>query len=252
MIVQCPNCLKRYRMKDSASTLLRIRCRSCAYEFLVSPSRSRSHELSFDPDRPKAVVADIQRDIRHLVVEVLRRQRFHLFVVEDGDTAYRVVKEEEPRLLFVNPYLPKIMGVDLISRLREEEAAPQTIFLLGAIHNPKRYRRRPESLYGADDYIEEGFREAAFLEKLRFHMDISLKAGPEIAPADMQAYRLGRAVLADLLVYETDRMRQVKRVSDFFRLFKEEAAEGKTYIENRAPGKGNMLRAVVADYLKRR
>ena len=46
-------------------------------------------------------------------------------------------------------------------------------------------------------------------------------------------------------------MKKVGSVEDFFNIFQEEVAEGKRYIEERAPGKGNLLKSVVADYIKR-
>ncbi len=61
------------------------------------------------------------------------------------------------------------MGMDLIARLRAEQNAPQTIVLLGAIHDARRYRRRPGSLYGADDYLDEGIDEGSMVKKLEFH-----------------------------------------------------------------------------------
>ena len=251
MIVQCPGCLKRYRVADARSRLLRVRCRSCGQEFLVAPAQEASHELKGARGGVTAVVADIQRDFRTMLVELLSRQGFHLFVVEDGEEAHKVVARERPRLLLVNPYLPKLMGTDLLARLAGESAKPGTVILLGAIHDSRRYRRRPESLYGADDYIDEGWNERAVLQKLRYHLDLPLAEEARSDAADDAALRLSRIVFTDLLVYEAERLAQVERVDDFFTLFTEEAAEGKRYIEERCPGKGNLLRSVVADYLRR-
>lgn len=251
MIVQCPGCLKRYRVADARSRLLRVRCRSCGKEFLVAPGGESAHELKGGDKALGAVVADIQRDFRTLLVEVLSRQGFHLFVVEDGEEALRVITEKRPRLLLVNPYLPKLMGTELLERLQAEGAKPPTVILLGAIHNHRRYRRRPESLYGADDYIDEGWSEAGILHKLRYHLDLPEGAEARDLGPDEAALRVARIVFTDLLVYEPERMAALKKVDEFFQEFAEEAAEGRRYIEERHPGKGNVLRQVVADYLRR-
>lgn len=251
MIVQCPGCLKRYRIADARSRLLRVRCRSCNKEFLVTTSQESAHELKGASGGTTAVVADIQRDFRNVLLEVLSRQHYHLFVVEDGEEALRVVKRERPRVLFVNPYLPKLMGTELLDRLDAEGAKPPTVILLGAIHNARRYRRRPESLYGADDYIDEGWSETAVLQKLEYHLGLPQAQAAHADGPDEAALRMARIVFTDLLVYEADRMARVAKVEDFFSLFADEAAEGKRYIEERHPGKGNVLRQVVADYLRR-
>ncbi|MCI4398352.1 MAG: hypothetical protein JHC34_05875 [Acidobacteria bacterium] len=252
MIVQCPGCLKRYRITDARSRLLRVRCKSCGQEFLVAPSQEAAHEIKGNGGGIKAVLADIQRDFRTQLVGTLTKQKLHLFVVEDGEEAFKVVAKEKPRLLLVNPYLPKLMGIELITRLSNEGLRPETVVLLGAIHNPRRYTRLPESLYGADDYIDEGWSEGAILHKLTYHLHFPLHETERGDEAGEGAARLARIVLTDILVYESARMAEVKRVEDFFSLFADEAAEGRRYIEERYPGKGNLLRQVVADYLRQR
>ncbi len=249
MFVQCPNCLKRYRLNESQAKLLRIRCRSCSTEFLVSPSVEPSHELAGAHGRALAVVADIQRDFRNSLVELLHRLGLNLVVTEDGLTALAEVRSKKPRLLLVNPYLPGLMGTDLIARLRTEEVAPPTIILLGAIHNRKRYMRRPQSLYGADDYLDEGGSDEAVLRKIEFHLQLAPSASaPE--GSDEEATRLARSVFADLLVYDPRRMAQVRTPEDFFQLFREEVAEGRRYIETQKQGAGDHLRDVVVSYLQ--
>lgn len=251
MLVQCPNCLRRYRLNPSRAKLLRVRCKGCGNEFLVSPSQDLRHDLAGNSGRTTTVVADIQRDFRNFLLQLLISQGFHIVVAEDGDTAYTVVREQKPRLLLVNPYLPGLMGTDLIARLRSEGHSPPTVILLGAIHNSRRYRRRPESLYGADDYLDEGTDDTAILRKLEFHLDLSLSHQQPETHAEDDGVRLARSVFADMLVYDPERMARVRSVDEFFRLFAEEAAEGRRYIESRKPGAGRLLRDVVTRYLAR-
>lgn len=250
MIVQCPKCLRRYRLQDTNAKLLRVKCRSCGNHFLVSPSDRSSHEIIQKKDGTSAVVADIQRDFRSFVVSLLASKNFNLFIADEGEIAFNLVKEKKPNLIFVSPYLPKLMGIDLILRIREEIANPPKIFLLGAIHNTKRYRRRPETLYGADDYIDEGFSEKKIMHKISYHLGIT--NGLEQETVDNDALRLARSIFADLLVYESEKMEKIKKVEDFFSLFSQEAAEGQRYLEENFPGSKNLLNFVVAEYLKRK
>lgn len=251
MIVQCPKCLKRYRLAEAKTTLVRVLCKACGNGFLVSLSKLPSHELAGAPRGARALVADIQRDLRNWVVEILRRAEFHIYIAEDGESALDLVRTASPKILLANPYLPKMMGIDLIAAVRQMEGPKPLIFLLGAIHNARRYRRRPESLYGADDYLDEGGSEEAFLKKLQYHLDLHLDMPEEGGPEDHEGLRIARIVFTDLMVYNPDRMASVAQVDDFFVQFREEAAEGQRYIEERVPGAGNLLRSVVADYLRR-
>ncbi len=251
MNVQCPSCLKQYRLPSDQDKLLRVRCRSCGHEFLVSPSREMSHEIEGNGKRVSAVVADIQRDFRNLIIDTLTRQHFHLYVVEDGRKAYEIVVSTKPELLLVNPYLPGLMGTDLITRLRAEQNAPQTIVLLGAIHDARRYRRRPESLYGADDYLDEGIDEGSMVKKLEFHLRQPLASealGPE---REHDAMRMARSVFTDLIVYHPHKMARVKNAEDFFLVFSDETTEARRYLDDKKAGAGDLLREVVDRYLER-
>jgi DNA-binding response OmpR family regulator len=249
MFVQCPDCLKRYRLNESQAKLLRIKCRSCGSEFLASPSAGARHELAGNGLHSSAVVADIQRDFRNALVEILHRFRLHLVLAEDGQTALAEILAIKPRLLLVNPYLPNLMGTELISHLRAEVQNPPTIILLGAIHNSKRYRRRPESLYGADDYLDEGGSDEAIIRKIEFHLQLPPSEALPSGSGDQDALRLARSVFADLLVHDPQRMARVKTPDDFFHLFREEAAEGQRYIEARKRGASGLLREVVTRYV---
>jgi len=251
MIVQCPQCLRKYRLQDTQAKLLRVKCRSCGNQFLVSPSEKSSHELKQSSGAVLALVADIQRDFRNFLMSFLASQGYNLLVVDDGETALSLVKERKPRLLFVNPYLPKVMGVELIQHLRAEKMEMPIVFLLGAIHNRKRYRRRPESLYGADDYIDESATEGVIRNKLSYHLGVSGHGGAEEANEN-EALRLARSIFADLLVYESEKMAKVNKVEDFFLTFADEAQEGQRYLEESYSGSKNLLRFVVAEYLKKK
>lgn len=250
MFVQCPNCLKRYRLNESQAKLLRIRCRGCGGEFLASPSAEARHEIAGRGMGHCAVVADIQRDFRSALVDLLMVLGFRIVVAEDGHTALREVAAVKPTILLVNPYLPELMGVEVISRLRAEMASPPAIFLLGAIHNSKRYRRRPESLYGADDYLDEGGSDDSIVRKIEFHLQIQPSVNRIQDRAQDEGLRLAKSVFADLLVYDGGRMAKVKLLEDFYAMFRDEAAEGKRYIESRRKGASGLLDEVVAQYLR--
>lgn len=251
MIVQCPQCLRKYRLQDTQAKLLRVKCRSCGNQFLVSTSERTSHELTQSSGAVLALVADIQRDFRNFLLSLLASQGYNLLVVDDGETALKMTRERKPRLLFVNPYLPKVMGIELIQQLRNEEENLPIIFLLGAIHNRKRYRRRPESLYGADDYIDESATESVLLNKLSYHLGVGDKKS-EGEANENEAMRLARSIFADLLVYESEKMAKVSKVEDFFSAFSDEAQEGQRYLEECYSGSRNLLRFVVAEYLKKK
>ncbi len=250
MYVHCPYCLKRYKLPADHAKLLRVHCRGCGREFLSNPTEVHRHELEGRGHVATAVVADIQRDFRNFVIDVMRRQGFGLVMAEDGNTALEVVSERHPDLLLVNPYLPGLMGVDLIARLRELGRAPKAILLMGAIHSSRRYHRRPESLYGADDYLEEGYTEQAVLRKLAYHLHLPLSVDSSSASSkDCESLRLARSVFADLMVYHPEKIARIKDAPGFFAAFPQETSEARRYLEGKKAGAGELLAEVVSQYV---
>ncbi len=251
MFVHCPHCLKRYRLPTGYKAILRVKCRGCGREFIVEPSKDASHEISGDGRHAAIVVADIQREFRNYLIGILNRQGFALSVVENGSRAYEITKKKHPGLLLVNAYLPGLLGVDVIDRLRKESEKAPAIILLGAIHNVNRYRRRPESLYGADDYLDEGASEAVILRKLEFYLRTPITLEKARNGVDREALRLARSVFTDMLVYNPGKLSKIKAPEDFFRVFQQESAEAKRFLEDTKAGAGALLNDVVANYLDR-
>lgn len=252
MNIHCPHCLKQYSMPEGQTNILRVRCRGCGAEFLIKPSGDVSHELTGKTHSKTIIIADIQRTFRNQMVELLQRQGFNLIIVEDGRKAHETVLDRECSMLLVNPYLPGLMGFELIERLRREVRTPPFIILLGSIHNKKRYRRRPETLYGADDYLDEGAKDEAILRKLEYHLETPLSTNNHESGTDLDALRLARSVFADILVYSQEKLSGVNDSEDFFRVFSQEAAEAERFLNDGLPGAGAVLKDVVRQYLERR
>lgn len=252
MNIHCPHCLKRYSMPEGHTNILRVRCRGCGAEFLIKPSKTDSHEVRGNRNGQTIIIADIQRTFRNQMIELLQRQGFNLVVVEDGIKAHKTVLDRDCKMLLVNAYLPGLMGFELIERLRGELKEPPFIILLGAIHNRKRYRRRPETLYGADDYLDEGSLDQAILRKLEYHLNTPLQTNGNDSGVDMDALRLARSVFADMLVYSQEKLSKVNDSRDFYRVFSQEAAEAERFLNDSIPGAGGVLKDVVKQYLGRR
>jgi CheY-like chemotaxis protein len=68
------------------------------------------------------------------------------------DTVERIV----PELLLLDVALPTMFGFEVCERVRQNPALSGVkIVLIASIYDKTRYKRSPNSLYGADDYIEK-------------------------------------------------------------------------------------------------
>ena len=97
----------------------------------------------------------------------LTKKGYTVITSNDGiDTMIKAIKEL-PFLALLDVALPKIYGFELCKRLKERpETKDIKVILICSIYDKTRYRREPNSLHGADDYIEEHHIEDLLMEKI--------------------------------------------------------------------------------------
>jgi CheY-like chemotaxis protein len=90
------------------------------------------------------------------VRKVLAVEPFQIFVCNDGKVALDTVLEVRPQVLLLDVALPTMFGFEVCERVRQNpELSGTRIVLIASIYDKTRYKRSPNSLYGADDYIEK-------------------------------------------------------------------------------------------------
>lgn len=156
---------------------VRVRCPRCATVLLAkkpvapAPLPEKQHfsspqghaELSgkmpglfSEPSGPLVLIAHDSDIVRAMIRNVLTEDGFRVDTASEGREALKKVLETRPQVLVLDVGLPGIYGFDLCSRLKSD---PDTkyikIVFVSSVYDMKRYKRTPESLYGADDYIEK-------------------------------------------------------------------------------------------------
>lgn len=190
MLITCPNCKNRFDM-DPASVreAKKLRCSSCRAVFRLvrkpetalapaeapqaapapaepqRPAEPRAAEKAPAPPRPveprssgrlKVVVANESVAFCDAVQKILSTEPFDVVVCNDGKVALETVQQLRPEVLLLDVALPTMFGFEVCERVRQEPAlAGVKIVLIAAIYDKTRYKRSPNSLYGADDYIEK-------------------------------------------------------------------------------------------------
>ncbi len=77
-------------------------------------------------------------------------------IASDGIEAMVKTIRELPFLVIIEVGLPKIFGFEVCKRLKlRPETKGMKFILVSSPYDINRYKRDPESLYEADDYIEE-------------------------------------------------------------------------------------------------
>lgn len=164
MLVGCPKCRTLYRLDDSrikaeGSTL---RCSRCRTVFRVAgkvsaaapPVAAASSERS--RDSIVVLVANESPDFCRAVERTLASEPFTVFYRHDGRETLDLIEERLPDVVVLDVALPTVYGFEICDRIRNTPALSSVkTILIASIYDKTRYKREPQSLYGADDYIEK-------------------------------------------------------------------------------------------------
>ncbi|OGU05570.1 MAG: hypothetical protein A2075_24065 [Geobacteraceae bacterium GWC2_58_44] len=162
MLIVCPNCKKRFDVDPAtAQDSRKLRCSSCRAVFRLV--RKAQGEPAVPPPpapaasaRLKVVLANESVSFCEAVRKVLSSEPFELFICNDGKMALETVQRVTPELLLLDVALPTMFGFEVCERVRQDPALSGVrIVLIASIYDKTRYKRSPNSLYGADDYIEK-------------------------------------------------------------------------------------------------
>ncbi|MDP3260957.1 MAG: response regulator, partial [Thermodesulfovibrionales bacterium] len=236
MVVGCPKCKIKLKIADEKLTPegVRFKCPKCSAVLLV-----KKPAVQIKPLEGKVIVAHEDPAIVEKMSNFLTKKGYTVITSQDGiDTMIKAIKEL-PFLALLDVALPKIYGFELCKRLKERpETKNIKIILICSIYDKTRYRREPNSLHGADDYIEEHHIEDLLMEKIEAlqpfasmppkieaqQPQAAIPSRPEIKPAVKpeikkeikpkadealeKAKRLARTIIADIYLYSSTKMEE--------------------------------------------
>ncbi|WP_026843170.1 response regulator [Citrifermentans bremense] len=154
MLIVCPNCKKRFNVDPGTPDQpKKLRCSNCRAVFRLVRKGERSEGAKA---KLKVVIANESAAFCQAVEKVLAHESFQLFLCTDGKEALETVQQVTPDVLLLDVALPTMFGFEVCERVRQDPAlANVKIVLIASIYDKTRYKRSPNSLYGADDYIEK-------------------------------------------------------------------------------------------------
>lgn len=111
----------------------------------------------------RILIADDDPNIRRLIAELMASEGYKVLAAEDGEEAMRVCKEEHPDLIILDIIMPKVDGMEVCRRLRDETAAP-IIFLTAKDDITDLVSGLA---IGGDDYITKPFKGAELIARVK-------------------------------------------------------------------------------------
>jgi len=165
MQIVCPGCKTRFSFDEEkvGADGLKLRCSKCKSIFRVVrknplPDAAPLSELASPAELPRAkvVVANESPAFCKAVASVLASEPFDVFTFNDGREAMTAITQMKPDVVLLDVALPSMYGFEVCEAIRKDPAiAGIKIILIASIYDKTRYKRAPQSLYGADDYIEK-------------------------------------------------------------------------------------------------
>ena len=181
MIVPC-ECGAKLKIDDAKvpDTGVRVRCPRCGTVLTAKkgvpappmvPVRRAAHQPSIPKSKDALVLVAYESDvIRSMINNILSDAGFRVENAANGVEALEKANQMKPQGMVLDVGLPGIYGFELCARLKENPGTKDIkIILVSSVYDNRRYKRTPESLYGADDYIEK-HHVHDLPAKLRKHM----------------------------------------------------------------------------------
>lgn len=245
MIIQCHECQSRYRLDvpKTGPGKKRVRCSRCKSVFVVEPSSA------------SILVAKACPDFCRTVSQTLEGFPVRVLTADDGESALALIREHRPEVALLDVALSKIFGFQLCETLRSEPATRDIrLVLIAAINDKTRYKRLPDSLYGADAYLEihhvtdrlipmlERFMPHLFREALPSRVHRERRAVPptwteEDLPEELKVSiaRLARIIISDIALYNQKKVEEGIRKANLDIILGPELAEGIAIMKGRFP-----------------
>lgn len=171
MIIQCPECKSRYRIKplpeDRSSAP--VKCPKCDHRFVVDKDGAKTTIDS--KNIPTILMVDDARFFRDLMVDLLKDRNAKLETADSAGEAWKILQRQKVDLLIVDINLPDKNGLDLIREIRVEKKLENLIILcISGV-----YRKDDDAVNairaGANDFISKSFKP----EELNQRIDKLLK-----------------------------------------------------------------------------
>lgn len=275
MIITCANCKKRYKLDDSKITArsVKLKCVGCGTDIIFKrEAEPLADAVAIAAKTYSVLVSSEDAEIRKAVEETLSGADVAVIGASDGDETVRVLAKSRPRIVILDVALPGFHSFAICDLVKSKAEMKDTrVILTSAAFNRKRYKRKPTSLFGADDYIEKYDIADELIERIN-----ALKVLPELkgrpsgslpkaarqtplpapreekaqateikgavgrtVPVDSEVHekakRLARVIAADIVLYHRKKLDDAVNRGNIQAVFKDEIEEGIKYFKKRLP-----------------
>jgi DNA-binding response OmpR family regulator len=216
-----------------------------------------------EPVASKKVLVAVEGEVTYeMISEILSEAGYEVITASDGQQALDLIKQIRPRVSIVDVGLPNVFESLIAENMKQQDKFQGLrIILVSSIHDRTKYKREPESLYGADDYIERHHIQDKLLNKVDKLMELQRpvqapqpaapkvqSAGPDLGrvspksavmEGDLSAHdaakRLARIIISDIALYSQKKIEEGLKNDTLREVLKDEIEEGLRLYQSRTP-----------------
>jgi CheY-like chemotaxis protein len=186
MLLTCPGCSQSFNSREPLRIgEINVSCPNCRASMIVvtavkiAKAPEAQDRRSLSPERTILVAVE-GAATKEMIQEALMVGGYETVLVSTGKEALAMLERLRPSVALLDVGLPEIMGFELCEKIKKSERIRDIkVILVASIYDKKRYKREPDSLYGADDYIERHDIQDRLLSKIEL-----LLGKQSIAPKD--------------------------------------------------------------------
>jgi DNA-binding response OmpR family regulator len=114
----------------------------------------------------KIVIIDDDQITLKILKKLLSRDDFQVFCALDGKSGYELIQSEKPDIVISDLLLPKIHGLDLCQKIKEDPNLKRTkVILMTATYKTAAFKREIRES-GAEEYIEKPIDTIELMKKI--------------------------------------------------------------------------------------
>ena len=118
-----------------------------------------------DNSKIKILIADDEPDIIDFLQYNLKKEGFQVFIARDGAEALEIAQQEQPHLICLDIMMPKMDGVEVCRRIRENPDFKQMMIVFLTARDED-FTQVAALDVGGDDYITKPIRLRVFISRL--------------------------------------------------------------------------------------
>ncbi len=138
------------------------------------------------------LVCDDDKEIVEAIEIYLQKEGYNILKAYNGEEALKIVKENEIHLIILDIMMPKLNGIQVASKIRENKAVP--IIMLSA--KSEDYDKINGLNTGADDYVTKPFNPLELIARVNSQIRRYTTLG-SIKKEEGKTYTTGELVIND-------------------------------------------------------